>query len=534
MRENGSITNKEVLLPDGALLVSQTDAGGRITFANDTFVTVSGFSRDELLGSPHNIVRHPHMPKAAFRDLWTTVKAGQPWEGVVKNRTKAGDHYWVRANVTPIIKDGTLKGYISIRVRPERNEIAAAEAVYQAILAGRGRQLRIRGGAAEKTGLIAGVRRLTTGILGGTVFNLGIIYAAVAGSLAAGAEGVGAGLRALMLLCVGALVAASTLTAALRIRRSFRAIEAQFVALARGDLTRAIGSLAVPELQAISRFLRALRAKLAFAEEVREQRERDSHRDRVDALRAMADKVEATANETADCVAAAAAAMKDNATQVAGTAVDINVNAASAVRASGEALASAQTVAAATKQLVASIGEITGQVVTASKITGEAAAQSLAAEQAIAALQSEVERIGQVASLIANIAKHTNLLALNATIEAARAGEFGLGFAVVAREVKVLAAETARATDEIGQQIAQVRQATARTVDAVTSIAGKVGSMEKVSSSVAAAIEEQSAATREIGRAIAEASQSVRSVAEVIGGCCQQCLAVEWPSRPTL
>jgi aerotaxis receptor len=201
---------------------------------------------------------------------------------------------------------------------------------------------------------------------------------------------------------------------------------------------------------------------------------------------------------------------------VTAAAADINKGAAEAAHASAEALASAQTVAAATEELAASIGEITSQVVAASRITSEAATHNLAAEQAIATLQSEVDRIGQVAALIANIARQTNLLALNATIEAARAGASGLGFAVVACEVKELAAETARATDEIGHQIAQVRQATAHTVDAVTSIAGKVVAIEKVSSSVAAAMEEQSAATREISRSITEASQAIRTVSEVM------------------
>ena len=115
MRENGPITRHELLLPEDALLVSQTDTGGRITFANDAFVRISGFTREELLGAPHNLVRHPHMPQAAFRDLWATAKSGRPWEGLVKNQTKSGDFYWVRANVTPVVEGGELKGFISIR-----------------------------------------------------------------------------------------------------------------------------------------------------------------------------------------------------------------------------------------------------------------------------------------------------------------------------------------------------------------------------------------------------------------------------------
>ena len=111
MRDNGPITTKEIPLSDDSLLVSQTDTGGRITFANDAFVTISGFARKELLGSPHSVVRHPHMPMEAFRDLWTTVKSGRPWESLVKNRAKNGDFYWVRANVTPVVESGELSDH---------------------------------------------------------------------------------------------------------------------------------------------------------------------------------------------------------------------------------------------------------------------------------------------------------------------------------------------------------------------------------------------------------------------------------------
>src|SRR5690349_2477722 len=113
MRDNGPITDREVEMGDGVMLVSGTDAAGRISFANQAFVDISGFSEPELVGSPHNIVRHPHMPEAAFADLWATIKAGNPWDGLVKNRTKNGDFYWVRANVTPVVEGGQITGYIS-------------------------------------------------------------------------------------------------------------------------------------------------------------------------------------------------------------------------------------------------------------------------------------------------------------------------------------------------------------------------------------------------------------------------------------
>ncbi|HYN38377.1 MAG TPA: PAS domain-containing protein, partial [Rhodospirillales bacterium] len=110
MRVKEPITDREEVLPDGTVLVSRTDAGGRIGFVNQAFVDASGFAQAELLGAPHNIVRHPHMPAQAFADLWRTIKAGRPWEGLVKNRTRGGDFYWVRANVTPIVENGKVGG----------------------------------------------------------------------------------------------------------------------------------------------------------------------------------------------------------------------------------------------------------------------------------------------------------------------------------------------------------------------------------------------------------------------------------------
>ncbi len=127
MRVNEPITNDEAEIPDGQPLVSQTDPQGRITFVNHVFTEVSGFAEEELIGAPHNIVRHPHMPQQAFANLWATIKAGRPWDGLVKNRAKSGAFYWVRANVTPVIENGQVTGYISIRSRPTAAALGAAE-----------------------------------------------------------------------------------------------------------------------------------------------------------------------------------------------------------------------------------------------------------------------------------------------------------------------------------------------------------------------------------------------------------------------
>ena len=137
MKINEPVTNNEVKMKDGDFVVSTTDLKGRITSVNRTFVEISGFREDEVLGQSHNIVRHPHMPPEAFGDLWGTVKKDKPWTGLVKNRCKNGDFYWVVANVTPIRESGKTIGYMSVRTKPSEDQIRAAEALYAQVREGK-------------------------------------------------------------------------------------------------------------------------------------------------------------------------------------------------------------------------------------------------------------------------------------------------------------------------------------------------------------------------------------------------------------
>ena len=138
MKTNLPVTRVEQPYPKGQYLVSKTDLKGVVTYANDAFVDISGFSREELIGSSHNVVRHPEMPVQAFADLWRTIKSGNPWQGLVKNRCKNGDFYWVKAFVVPIVKNGKACGYMSVRSEPTRQEIAEAEKLYARLNAGQG------------------------------------------------------------------------------------------------------------------------------------------------------------------------------------------------------------------------------------------------------------------------------------------------------------------------------------------------------------------------------------------------------------
>jgi len=131
LKVNLPVTQREKPFPQGRYLVSKTDLKGIITYANEAFVELSGFTREELIGKNHNIVRHPDMPPQAFEDLWRTIKAGLPWRGIVKNRAKDGDHYWVDAFVVPIRENDQITGYMSVRSEPTREAVAKAEALYR-------------------------------------------------------------------------------------------------------------------------------------------------------------------------------------------------------------------------------------------------------------------------------------------------------------------------------------------------------------------------------------------------------------------
>ncbi len=146
------VTQRDVALANDTTLMSTTDLQSYITHANDDFVEVSGYSIQELTGSPHNMVRHPDMPKAAFADMWYTLKQGEPWTGIVKNRCKNGDHYWVRANVAPMVRGGKITGYMSIRTKASAQEIAAVEPLYKALREGR-KPRRLFKGLALRNGL---------------------------------------------------------------------------------------------------------------------------------------------------------------------------------------------------------------------------------------------------------------------------------------------------------------------------------------------------------------------------------------------
>ena len=260
----------------------------------------------------------------------------------------------------------------------------------------------------------------------------------------------------------------------------------------------------------------AIRVKQMEAEQVEaEQRAEEEKRQ---LMNDMADDFEASVGGVVQSVSSASTELQSSAEAMSTTSEETSTQSTTVAAASEEASTNVQTVAAAAEELASSVGEISRQVAQSTNIAGKAVTEAELATEEVQGLVSATDKIGQVVSLITDIADQTNLLALNATIEAARAGEAGKGFAVVASEVKNLANETAKATEEISAQIRGIQSATNNSVKAIGSITGIIGEISDISSAIAAAVEEQGAATQEIARNVEQASAGTSEVSINISG----------------
>ena len=447
MRTNLPVTGIEYRMQEGQSIVSKTDTKGRITYVNPSFIEVSGFSEEELLGKAHNIVRHPDMPPEAFADMWRTLQAGHPWTGMVKNRRKNGDFYWVVANVVPVKERGAIAGYMSVRTAPTRAQVEAADALYRSFRAGAQGRLAIRGGRAVRTGLLGrldALRDLPLGrrlalTMGGQAVLLALLGMAADGAV----------WRALAAL--GVLV---TLGAWAGLHRSvvipLRQATDTVYALAGGDLSHDCPQGRDDDMGRLQLALRQMGINLrAIVGDVRGN---------VCSIERATRDIAAGNSDLAGRTEAQAASLEQTAASLGQIAAAATRNADSAQRADG-LVDTAAGVAGRGGDAVDRVGGTMGQISTSAT------------------------RIVDIIGLIDGIAFQTNILALNAAVEAARAGEQGRGFAVVAGEVRNLAQRSAGAAKEIkaliDDSVHKVGQGSALVGEAGQTMREVVGSVQR-------------------------------------------------------
>ncbi|SIT45191.1 Methyl-accepting chemotaxis sensory transducer with Pas/Pac sensor [Paraburkholderia ribeironis] len=491
MRNNQPVTGQEYEFPSSHMLVSATDLSGRIQYCNPAFAAVSGFTRDELIGQPHNLIRHPDMPREAFADLWTTIREGRPWTALVKNRRKNGDHYWVRANVTPVVEKGAMVGYLSVRVKPERDAVRAAEALYARMRTGQSRGVRLRGGALVRTGLRGRLE---------TLMRLPVATRAAAGYA----------LTPLALLLTGFAAWQGTPPAPFWIAFgvataisvvSWRVLTRQLGApidhmsgfatrLAAGDLTADLEIARHDDLGDVLQALNQLKANLAaIVYDVRAQ---------ITGMLDNACEISSGNVNLARRTELQAASLEETAATMDELTTTVQANA----DASGRALDLAREAQAA----AAVGGKIAGQV-----------------EQTMAGITAASRRIADITGVIDGIAFQTNILALNAAVEAARAGEAGRSFAVVASEVRMLAQRCAASSKEIksvieasATEVAAGTELVARTTSQMRAIDEAVGRVSSIIVEVANASSEQAEGIRQVNQAVSHLDGATQQNAALV------------------
>jgi aerotaxis receptor len=476
MRNNQPVTQNSLKVPVDQTLISVTDLKGRITYANKAFISMSGYTQEELLGQPHNLVRHPDMPEEAFRDMWATLAAGHPWTGVVKNRRKNGDFYWVRANVTPMRDGDRIAGYLSVRTAPTEDETTACETLYAAMRqeAAKGHLLHVLDkGEVVRTDPISRLVRLARPSVRQQLYWLVFWPAAIplllqafglplwAGLLTGAATVVGAGVWAWHLL------GSSLLDVVGRANR-----------LAAGDLTEVHALNARGPIGDLQRAMAQMSLNVRTA--VRDIRHE------VGNLRGGTQEIALGNNDMSQRVESQASSLEETAAsmeEINGTVEQTSAAASEGAQLATDTLALAQRSHESVK----------------------------AVAEAMASIAASSGRIGDIIQVIEGVAFQTNILALNAAVEAARAGEAGRGFAVVASEVRALAQRTSAAAKEIRGLIEESRQrvddGNTRAAEARTRVDEAMAAVDQVAQTLAnirLATTEQLAGTSQVAQSLSK------------------------------
>lgn len=458
MRNNQPVTQKEYKFPEHHRLISSTDKRGVIKHCNKEFVEASGYSREELIGKNHNLIRHPDMPPAVFKEMWQTLESGKCWLGLVKNRRKNGDHYWVSAFVTPVYDGGAISGYESVRVPALPDEIERASALY----------LRLQRGKPA----VAFSQRIThitkriwpTLLIGGlTVVALAVVSGLVPASIA---------FVALIVLAIAQDV---------KSRSEWNSLLALSPTSYSNEV---VAQTYFDDAQHIAR------AKLALGCELARTR---TALTRIKDASSGLETISNTTHQQAESTSAAVV-QQNQATQQIASAVTQMSQAIQEVAERVESNAKSAKTAAENVETGNQKAEQAMQAIVALRKAVESISTT------VTELAQSTSDIGEAANIISTIAEQTNLLALNAAIEAARAGEQGRGFAVVADEVRTLASKTRESTDKIHNIITELAERSDRAV--------------RVSTEGLASAEHGSAIVEETRGALFEINNAVKGIAD--------------------
>lgn len=480
MRNNQPVTQREVHFGAHEHLITTTDLRGKITFVNDGFARVAGFTPEELVGQPHNIIRHPDMPSGAFEDMWNSLKAGKSWKGLVKNRCKSGDHYWVDAFATPICRDGQVVEYQSVRTEASREQVARAEAVYRQWRAGQ---------------LPNHLRRPLLGLRNSLALLMLLPFVLVAMELGVN------NLQNAFFLLTGYLLAVAVIyglltpmVSAARLQRANRIMT--YIYTGRQD---ELGDLEYARMLARSE-LRAIAARIqnsATALEANKQTSTQMATAAVESVTAQQSRL----TENSAAIEELSQSVKEVAERASQTSDAANQSVGKAETGRGLVDRMADAISALAEKLDAVREQI-----------GHLAARS--------------KEIGSVTDVINEVAEQTNLLALNAAIEAARAGEAGRGFAVVADEVRGLAKRTHESTTRINDIITGLQRDTGEAVKSIDAGVKTVGESVSLAQEVRGTLHEILEDVQRIASYMLDVASASEQQASVTGELAQQTLQV--------
>ncbi len=466
MKKNLPITTREAPFPKGRYLVSRTDLKGVLTYVNDTFLEISGFPLEELIGKSHNVVRHPDMPELTFAWLWQTIKRGQPWRGLVKNRCKNGDFYWVEALVVPVLKDNQIIGYMSVRSEPSRAQITEAEALYSKLQKGEASIPKVS--FWQKMSL---KKKLMSGVLL-TLAVLSLLFIDILAEnhllpVRPAAQLLSGGIFLALLTNIYLLIAQN------RVIGYIDKLSTRAKLIAQGDLTENLPLDRFDELGQLNDAFITMQTHLkSMMEEIGE----------------AAKTVKNNANELESRMA--------NTLEIATHQSDALTQIAAGVE---ELVTSITHVADGAKNTSQSVGtsrtllDVAVKRMGQSKNASEQVVSSVsAAEESMGKLFASINEIVRFTEVVRGIADQTNLLALNASIEAARAGDSGRGFAVVADEVRKLAENSSKQTEEISASIGEIERVTKNAADAMHAAGKQVGNASGAAESARSGLDEVS------------------------------------------